>query len=215
MGKFIKTLIGIDSCLRTGHTLASVFLSLGILSFTTVNVLALPKDTVVTTIGTGSEFVGAVCVSPDSKFLYGTNNDNQTVMVINTTANRVTAKISVGNVPYGIAISPDGGTLYVSNAQDGTVSVISTARRTVTTTVTVGNYPEYLAASPDGQYVYVPNLNDSTVSIIDTATNSVSTTIVVPYRAHEAGFSQNALTAYVSSTGLPKKFGGKALPQCF
>jgi YVTN family beta-propeller protein len=203
----VKTVIGIASSIRAGHQLASVFFSVGIMSLAATSADALPKDTVVATISTGNEYVGNVLVSPDSNHLYATNNDNKTIMVIDTGTNEVTSTISVGNLPFGLAISPDGGTLYVSNADDGTVSVIATATGRVTTTVAVGNFPARLAVSPDGKYVYVPNENDSTVSIIDTATDTVSVTIAVPQGADQVGFSQSGLNAYAASIGVVRDKG--------
>jgi YVTN family beta-propeller protein len=205
--KIWKKIVGINFCIQASRQLACVFLSVGTLSLATPPVQALPKDTVFATISTGNVYVGDVVVSPDGNYLYGANNDNKTVMVIDTGTNEVTSTISVGNLPRGIAISPDGGTLYVSNAQDGTVSVIATATGTVTTTVAVGDYPFYLAVSPDGSYVYVPNANDATVSIIDTSSDQVVATVAVPHSASEAGFSQSGLNAYVS-TGSAAKHGG-------
>lgn len=204
----MRAAVRINSCLRTGHTLAAVFLWVGIASLGAVTVRALPKDTVVAIINTGNEYVGGIVVSPDGQYVYGTNNDNNTVMVISTATHEVTSTIAVGNLPFGIAVSPDSSTLYVSNANDGTVSVIATATDTVTATVAVGHYPEQLAVSPDGNYVYVPNHDDSTVSIIDTATNTVSATIAVPRGVDQAGFSQSGLYAYAVSSGAAKVEGG-------
>ena len=41
------------------------------------------------------------------------------------TAPKVTATISVGGAPYGVAVNPDTDTAYVANANSGTASVIS------------------------------------------------------------------------------------------
>jgi YVTN family beta-propeller protein len=201
----MEKVFGTDFIINGSRKLACLFLSTGIMSLVASTVEALPKDTVVATISTGNIYAGDVVVSPDSNYLYATNNDNKTIMVIDTGTNEVTSTITVGNTPCGAAISPDGGTLYVSNAADGTVSVIATATGTVTTTVTVGDSPGYLAVSPDGNYVYVPNAFDSTVSIIDTSTDQVVATVAVPYSATEVGFSQSGLNAYVS-TGAAGKY---------
>ena len=41
-------------------------------------------------------------------------NDN-TVSVINTATNTVSATITVGNNPDGVSVSPDGSKVYVTN----------------------------------------------------------------------------------------------------
>jgi len=53
----------------------------------------------------------------------------------------VSATISVGNGPVGVAFTPDGSKAYVTNQFDHTVSVIATATNTVVATVDVGNSP--------------------------------------------------------------------------
>jgi DNA-binding beta-propeller fold protein YncE len=45
--------------------------------------------------------------------------------------NAVTATISVGNGPVGVAFTPDGSKVYVANQYDHTVSVIATATNTM------------------------------------------------------------------------------------
>ena len=78
----------------------------------------------------------------------------------------LSATVSVGDEPRGVAVSPDGNTVYVTNRGDDTVSVINASTNAVTTTVDVGNTPGSLAVSPDGDTVYVTNRSDDTVSVL-------------------------------------------------
>jgi YVTN family beta-propeller protein len=82
-----------------------------------------------------------VAVSTDGSKVYVTNRPN-TVSVIDTATNTVTATISVGNGPVGVAVKPDGSKLYVANVVDNTVSVIDTATNIVIgSPIPVGNGP--------------------------------------------------------------------------
>jgi YVTN family beta-propeller protein len=63
------------------------------------------------------------------------------VSVINTATNTVTATVAVGNNPGGIAVNPAGTFAYVANEFSNNVSVINTATNTVTATVNVGSVP--------------------------------------------------------------------------
>ena len=74
----------------------------------------------------------------EARYMLRINGAN-TVSVINTATNTVTATITVGTYPYGVSVSPDGSKVYVANNGDGTVSVINTATNTVTATITVGD----------------------------------------------------------------------------
>src|SRR5690349_11096108 len=79
---------------------------------------------------------------------YVSNRGDNTVSVINTAANTVTATIPVGSNPNGIAVTPNGAILYVVNSSSNNVSVINTASNTVTATVPVGTLPQEIAVSP-------------------------------------------------------------------
>ena len=105
---------------------------------------------------------------PAGTYAYITNSGDNTVSVIDTAINTVTATVPVEEQPKGVAVSPDGARVYITNYGSNTVSVIDTATNTVTSTVPVGTNPEGVAASPDGTKVYVANLADWTVSVIDT-----------------------------------------------
>ena len=73
---------------------------------------------------------------------YITNVSSNTVSVIATATNTVTATIPVGSsTPVGVAVTPDGSKVYVANDPHNTVSVIATATNTVTATIPVGTDP--------------------------------------------------------------------------
>ncbi|MGD0646121.1 MAG: beta-propeller fold lactonase family protein [Candidatus Bathyarchaeia archaeon] len=95
--------------------------------------------------------------------------------MISTTTNTVTATVTVGSNPEGVAITPNGAYAYVTNGGGDKVSVISTTTNTVTATVTVGSSPEGVAVTPNGAYAYVTNEVSGTVSVISTTTNTVTT----------------------------------------
>jgi YVTN family beta-propeller protein len=120
-----------------------------------------------------------VAVTPDGAHVYVANFIQNTVSVIDTASNTVTATVPVGLFPQGVTVTPDGAHIYVANFHQNTVSVIATASNTVTATVTVGASPNGVAVTPDGAHVYVANENDNTVSVIATASNTVTATVPV------------------------------------
>jgi YVTN family beta-propeller protein len=130
-----------------------------------------------------------ICVSPDGSKVYVTNNLNNTdslcnsVSVINTATNTVTATIPVGISPIGICANPDGSKVYVANggnSMGNTVSVINSTADTVSATITVGTQPYGISVSPDGSKVYVVNsCSSGNVSVINTVTDTVIATIAV------------------------------------
>jgi YVTN family beta-propeller protein len=86
----------------------------------------------------------------------------------------VTATISAGTYPFGVAADPVTHTVYVSNG-DGTVSVIDAATNTVTGTIALRTDPAEMVADPAAGTVYVGG--NGTMSVIDAATNTVTDTI--------------------------------------
>ena len=96
--------------------------------------------------------------------MWRTNGSN-TVSVIDTATNTVTATVNVGSDPVGVAVNPDGTKVYVTNSDGNNVSVIDTATNTVTATVNVGNGPFGVAVNPDGTKVYVANFAQQQLSL--------------------------------------------------
>ena len=84
----------------------------------------------------------------------------------------LSATVSVGDGPRGVAVSPDGDTVYVANGSSNTVSVINASTNSVTDTVSVGDAPYGVAVSPDGDTVYVANSSDDTVSVLSNISSS-------------------------------------------
>jgi len=114
--------------------------------------------------------------------------------VIATATNTVTATVTVGLNPEGIAVTPDGTRVYVANFNANTVSVIAAASNKVTATVTVGANPAGVAVTPDGAHVYVANQNNNSVAVIATAGNTVTATVPV-------GIFPRAFGKFISSSG--------------
>jgi YVTN family beta-propeller protein len=79
--------------------------------------------------------------SPRAQNAYITNPSSNTVSVIDTAKNTVSAAIPVGRPSLGVTVTPDGTKVYVANVDAGTVSVIDTATNTVGPTILVGSQP--------------------------------------------------------------------------
>src|ERR1700747_3542412 len=77
----------------------------------------------------------------DALNAYITNVGANTISVIDTANNTVTATIPSGALPFGVAVTPDGATVYVTNEIDNTVSVVDTAKNTVAATIPAASSP--------------------------------------------------------------------------
>jgi YVTN family beta-propeller protein len=142
--------------------------------------------------------VGAQAKVPNAVFANTVENNNMYVAgygtnslyVINTTTEVVTAAVPVDNHPVAVAETPDGRKVYVANhgssASGGSVSVIDTVSDTVSKTICLGStaippapppcpvgpVPVWAVARSDSGQVYVLDQN-GTIYAIDTALDSV------------------------------------------
>ncbi len=82
-----------------------------------------------------------------------------TVRVIDGATNTVTATVTVGGEPFGLALNPSTKRLYVANHASDTVSVVdvdplSPGFHTVIATTPVGNEPEEFGSNPLTNRIY-------------------------------------------------------------
>ena len=80
-------------------------------------------------------------VSGDGKELFVSTGRKNTVAVIDTKTNAVSATVPVGTRPWGIALSPDGSKLYSANGGSDDVSVIEVKTRKELKRIKVGSGP--------------------------------------------------------------------------
>ena len=112
-------------------------------------------------------------------YAYVTNQDGDTVSVIDLRTDAVTATIPVGAWPTDVVLTPMDDRAYVTNLNSDDVSVIDTRTDAVTATIPVGLWPRDVAFTPEGDRAYVANQDSDTVSVIDTKTETVTSTIPV------------------------------------
>ncbi len=110
---------------------------------------------------------------------YVANLDSNSVSVVDTTTNTVTATVALRiSAPIGLVSSPDGARIYVTGVigSGSGVDVIDTSANAVIATVPL---PAISSAAlpvitPNGQHLYVPDRNSGTVTVIDTAKNAIT-----------------------------------------
>ncbi|WP_262041035.1 IPT/TIG domain-containing protein [Streptomyces sp. Isolate_219] len=139
-----------------------------------------------------------ITLSPDGARAYVANRGSDTVSVIDTVTDTVTATIPTGAGPSFVGISPDGTRGYVTVADDGLVSVVDTATNAIVANVPVGEGPTMAAVTPDGTRVYVTQQAGTTVSVIDAATNTVTDTVPVGAGGTGVVITPDGTRAYVA-----------------
>jgi YVTN family beta-propeller protein len=117
---------------------------------------------------------------------------SDSVSVIDTATNVVTATIPVGHKPDGIVTNAYGGLVCVTNFLSNDVSLIDPHTNAVVATVAVGAGPVGVARAPGGDlpstdpdyplpeaFAYVANKNGHSVSVVEVGTAHVTATIGV------------------------------------
>jgi YVTN family beta-propeller protein len=149
----------------------------GIASTGSVSVLDLSARSVATEIPVGLS-PGGLALSPDGRTLYVANSNSDTLSIIDTGSDRVTATVTIrpdeslpfGSMPSAVAVSPDGLRVYVTCAGNNAVAVVDAAsvghdavagvmmadRPTILGWIPTGWYPGAVVA--EGNTLYIANI---------------------------------------------------------
>jgi len=139
----------------------------------------------------------SIGVALGQPYAYVANISGNSISVVNTATNTVSAVVGVPASPSGVAVTPDGNFVYVACQGANSVAVISTATNTVVSTIAVGSTPVQVAVTPNGAQVYVVIRGANQVSVIDTASNTVIGNVGVGNRPVAVAFNLNGSRAYV------------------
>ncbi len=115
-------------------------------------------------------------ISPNGDTLYVSNWSSDSVSVIDTTTNRVTAVVAVDDNPNDMALSADGR-LFVACANSNTVVVVNTRTLTIAERIRTSMYPNApegstpnaLALTRDGKTLFVANADNNNVAVVNVA----------------------------------------------
>ena len=111
----------------------------------------------------------SIAVHPTQPLVANVNYDSNSVTVIDTNTEKVTATVPVGTHPQDVTWAPDGKHLYVTNVDSDTMTVIAVDGWKVTATIPTGEAATSIAVLPDGTKGYVSNLNSGTLTVVDLA----------------------------------------------
>ncbi len=151
---------------------------------------------------------------------YVSNEDGETVTVLDPSTGDVIATVPVGKRSRGLKLNRDGSLLYVAvsglpkcppsvpdeecaklkrdlNA-DG-IATIDTATLKVSGLLKSGSDPEQFDLSRDGKRLFISNEDSSQASVLDTATGAIIVTIPIGHEPEGVRVSPNGRWAVVTS----------------
>jgi YVTN family beta-propeller protein len=141
-------------------------------------------ETILSSIACGISPSG-VAVLPQGHLVYVANADDDTVTVIDNTAedSPVTNSIAVGGSPVSVAIDPSLARAVVTNALDNSVSLVNTAISAVIvppSPVIMGTYPDWAAVDSASHKAYVANAGSNDLSVMDLQDSPGRVLVTIP-----------------------------------
>ena len=133
-----------------------------------------------------------------------------TVSFVHLAQNTVTATVTVGLHPSGLALSRDGATLYCANANSDTISIIATATASLLETVSVrpdptlpyGSSANALALSPDERRLFVANGGNNAIAVVSLPNGNRNHSLVdgfLPTDWYPGGVATDGTNVYVAN----------------
>lgn len=101
------------------------------------------------------------------------------VVVFDTAANRVVARVADVSQVHGVLAIPERARVYASATGKNEVVAIDEASFRVIARIPGGDYPDGMAYAPDDHKLYVSDEHGKTVTVIDVGTNRRVATIAV------------------------------------
>jgi PQQ-dependent catabolism-associated beta-propeller protein len=151
---------------------------------------------------------------------YVSNEDGESITVVDTDRGEVVATVNVGKRPRGVKLSSDGARLFVAVSglpkcppsvpdeecaklkrdltADG-IAVIDTATLKLTGVLKSGSDPEQFDLSHDGKRLFVSNEDSATLSVVSVATGAIESSIPVGREPEGVRVSPNGKWIVVTS----------------
>jgi DNA-binding beta-propeller fold protein YncE len=176
-----------------------------------LSVLSKDSFTIVKQIPTGpASFPHHVMASPNGKFVYFGRYNTNTVGVVDTTIDEMTAVWPASANPlaktHAVWITNDGKDLYATNEVANSVSKLDAETGELLWELTIGSRPSEVLVTPNRKTAYVTVRNENKVKVLDL---SGDTPIVVG----ETMIGVQPDTMQISNDGKTLVVGLRAIPQ--
>lgn len=141
-----------------------------------------------------------IVFTEDGKYALVTNNEDNTVSIIDMKTYSVIKTISTGKGPHGFRISHDSKYAYIANMAEDTVSVVNIETMKEEKKIKVGATPVTTGITADGKTLVVTLNAENALAIVNLETNEVNKVEVGKGPAQVYIDSSNKL-AYVANQG--------------
>jgi YVTN family beta-propeller protein len=136
---------------------------------------------------------------PTRAEIWGLSSTEGLVWVLDARTNKITARISVGALPYALDFSADGARAYITASGSDSVLVIDCRTRAILASAKTGREPVLARITPDGKTLLLANRGDNTITIHDAATLALRGTVPVVARPEDIAILPDNSVAFVRS----------------
>ncbi len=137
--------------------------------------------------------------NPITKKIYVSNNNTNTVSVIDSVNNKVLNSVNVEKGPSGVAVNSNTNRIYVANYYSDNISVIDGNDDILMDVIDVGDSPRNIAVNPVTNKIYVANHFGNSIYVINGDTNSVIDSIGIE-RPWGISINTDTNVVYITST---------------
>jgi YVTN family beta-propeller protein len=130
------------------------------------------NDQLVKKVSVG-EHPAHIVYTQNGRYALVTNNEDNTVSVIDAKTYRVIQTIATGKGPHGLRISKDSKYAYVANMGEDTISVINVSALKEERRITVGKTPVQTGITSDGLTLVVTLNAENALAVVELATGRV------------------------------------------
>lgn len=141
-----------------------------------------------------------IVFTEDGKYVLVTNNEDNSVSVIDSESFIVIETISTGKGPHGFRISSDSQKAYIANMGEDTVSVVNLETMKEDKKIKVGPTPVTTALTSDGQTLIATLNAENSVAIVDLNNDQVEK-VQVGTGPAQVYIDGNNQFAYVANQG--------------
>ncbi|GEM_PF-5330303 len=139
-----------------------------------------------------------VAINSNTNRIYVTNNQSDTVSVIDSSTSKITATVQIGKEPYGIDLNSKTNKIYTVHID--TLSVINGGSNTVEKTINIGGDGAGVAVNPDTNLIYTASDPTNILSVIDGNTDTLINQIFIPDGAVQIAVNPNTNHIFVTGT---------------
>lgn len=137
------------------------------------------------------------------KYALVTNNEDDTVSVIDVGTYKVIQTITTGNGPHGFRVAADSQTAYIANMGEDTISVIDLESMKETKKIVVGNTPVTTGITPDGKTLLATLNAENSLAVINLDTDQVEK-VQVGEGPAQVYIQSDGKYAWVANQGTPE-----------